>query len=35
VFAKDELADLCAQEGIDFIPFERFSDVRRRLETWR
>lgn len=35
VFAKRELADLCREEAIDFIPFERFSDVQRGLETWR
>lgn len=35
VFAKDELADLCRQEAIDFIPFERFSDVQKGLEAWR
>ena len=34
VFAKAELADLCREEAIDFIPFDRFSDVRRRLEAW-
>ena len=31
VFAKDELAELCRIEEIDFIPFERFADVQRRL----
>ncbi len=34
VFAKRELADLCREEAIDFIPFRDFSDIRRRLETW-
>ncbi len=34
LFAKDELAQLCREESIDFIPFEHFSDVRRRLERW-
>jgi 2,3-diketo-5-methylthio-1-phosphopentane phosphatase len=33
VFAKSELADLCEEETIDFIPFERFSDVQRTLEA--
>lgn len=35
VFAKKELANLCREEAIDFIPFDTFSDVRRRLDTWR
>jgi 2-hydroxy-3-keto-5-methylthiopentenyl-1-phosphate phosphatase len=35
VFAKDELARLCLEEEIDFIPFDRFSDVQRGLEGWR
>lgn len=35
VFAKKELADLCREEAIDFIPFDTFSDVRRELERWR
>lgn len=34
VLAKDELARLCREENIDFIPFERFSDVQRELEGW-
>ena len=34
VFAKDELARLCLEEDIAFIPFERFSDVQRRIEGW-
>jgi len=34
VFAKHELADLCREESIDFIAFEDFSDVQRRLEAW-
>jgi 2-hydroxy-3-keto-5-methylthiopentenyl-1-phosphate phosphatase len=34
VFAKDELARLCREEDIEFIPFERFSDVQRELEGW-
>lgn len=32
VFAKGELARLCDEEEIPFIPFERFSDVQRHLE---
>ena len=34
VFAKAELADLCRAEEIDFIPFDRFSDVQRGLGAW-
>ncbi len=34
VFAKSKLADLCRTEEIDFIPFERFSDVQRGLGAW-
>ncbi len=34
VFAKDNLARLCREEDIEFIPFERFSDVQRELEGW-
>jgi 2-hydroxy-3-keto-5-methylthiopentenyl-1-phosphate phosphatase len=34
VFAKGDLAELCREEAIDFIPFEAFSDVRRGLESW-
>lgn len=34
VFAKGELARLCREEDIDFIPFERFSDVRKRIGSW-
>lgn len=34
VFAKGELASLCAEEEIDFIPFDRFSDVQRELVGW-
>ena len=34
VFAKAELAELCRAERIEFVPFERFSDVQRRLEVW-
>ena len=31
LFAKAELAQLCDQEEIEYIPFERFADVQRRL----
>lgn len=31
LFAKAELAQLCNQEEIEYIPFERFADVQRRL----
>ena len=34
VFAKAELAQLCQEEGIEFIPFDRFSDVQRELVAW-
>lgn len=34
VFAKGELADLCREEAIPFLPFERFSDVQRGLRSW-
>src|SRR5712691_9368978 len=34
VFAKDELADLCRVEEIDFIQFDRFSEVQRELGGW-
>lgn len=32
VFAKGELARLCDEEEIPYVPFERFSDVQRHLE---
>ena len=35
VFATAELADLCRAEEIDFIPFDRFSDVQNRLGAWK
>lgn len=34
VFAKGELARLCTVEAIEFIPFERFSDVQESLDDW-
>jgi len=34
VFAKSELADLCRTEEIEFMPFDRFSDVQRGLGAW-
>lgn len=34
VFAKAELAQLCREERIEFIPFDRFSDVQTRLVAW-
>ncbi len=35
VFAKAELADLCRDEEIDFIPFDTFADVQSEMESWR
>ncbi len=34
VFAKKELADLCREEAIDFIPFDTFADVQREMARW-
>ena len=34
VFAKKELADLCREEQIDFIPFDTFADVQREMDGW-
>jgi 2,3-diketo-5-methylthio-1-phosphopentane phosphatase len=35
VFAKKELADLCREEAIDFIPFDTFADVQREIVAWQ
>jgi len=34
VFAKAELARLCDEEEIAYVPFERFVDVQRTLVDW-
>lgn len=34
VFAKKELADLCREEAIEFIPFDTFADVQREMDRW-
>jgi 2-hydroxy-3-keto-5-methylthiopentenyl-1-phosphate phosphatase len=34
VFAKAELASLCREEEIEYVPFNDFSDVQRGLEGW-
>jgi 2-hydroxy-3-keto-5-methylthiopentenyl-1-phosphate phosphatase len=31
VFAKDVLVDLCRDDGIPFVPYETFDDVRASL----
>jgi 2-hydroxy-3-keto-5-methylthiopentenyl-1-phosphate phosphatase len=33
VFAKDVLVDLCRDDGIPFVPYEDFDDVRATLEV--
>lgn len=33
LFAKKYLAEYCRQEGVDYVPFETFDDVRRHLAT--
>ena len=33
VFAKDRLVEICARDGVPFIPYEDFDDVREVLET--
>ncbi|MGZ4125539.1 MAG: HAD-IB family phosphatase [Actinomycetota bacterium] len=33
VFAKDYLAEVCERDGVPFVPWNDFDDVRRALET--
>ena len=33
VFAKDALVEICEQDGVTFLPWETFDDVRNALET--
>ncbi len=33
VFAKDELVELCRDDGVPFLPYGDFDDVRRALES--
>jgi 2-hydroxy-3-keto-5-methylthiopentenyl-1-phosphate phosphatase len=33
VFAKDALVAWCERDGVPFVPWEDFDDVRSRLET--
>jgi 2-hydroxy-3-keto-5-methylthiopentenyl-1-phosphate phosphatase len=33
VFAKDALVDWCERDGVPFVPWKDFDDVRRRLEA--
>jgi 2-hydroxy-3-keto-5-methylthiopentenyl-1-phosphate phosphatase len=33
VFAKDALVEICQQDGVPFLPWETFDDVRNALET--
>ncbi len=33
VFAKDALVAICEQDGVAFLPWETFDDVRNALET--
>jgi 2-hydroxy-3-keto-5-methylthiopentenyl-1-phosphate phosphatase len=35
VFAKDALVQICEQDGVPFLPWETFDDVRNGLETLR
>ena len=32
VFAKDALAPICEQDGVPYLPWDTFDDVRRALE---
>ena len=33
VFAKDALVDICRDDGVPFLPYENFDDVRAVVET--
>jgi 2-hydroxy-3-keto-5-methylthiopentenyl-1-phosphate phosphatase len=33
VFAKDALVALCETDGVPFVPYEDFDDVRREIEA--
>ena len=33
VFAKDELVQICRDDGVAFLPYANFDDVRRQLEA--
>ena len=33
VFAKDALVEICEQDGVPFLPWDTFDDVRNALET--
>jgi 2-hydroxy-3-keto-5-methylthiopentenyl-1-phosphate phosphatase len=33
VFAKDALVEICEQDGVPFLPWETFDDVREALEA--
>lgn len=35
LFAKDALVQICEQDGVPFLPWETFDDVRNGLETLR
>ena len=35
VFAKHRLAELCGTEGIEYHPFESFSEIEREMRGWR
>lgn len=34
VFAKDELAEFCLEQKLDFIPYKDFSDIKNTLEKY-